>query len=142
MSKGRGSFHEIDHTADLAIHACAKSLPQLFATAGESLYSLIAESENIQARDAISVSAQGAGSEEVLHAWLCELLALFNLQGFVGKSCVVEELAHDHVRGIVYGEKLDLSRHRFRTEIKGVTYHDFKVWEEDGTWHARIVFDV
>ncbi len=142
MSKNRGSFHEIEHTADLAVEASANDLPQLFATSGESLFSLIVESKYIQARDAISVSAEGAGAEELLHAWLCELLALFNIQGFVGKSCVVEELAHDHVRGIVYGEKLDLSRHRFRTEIKGVTYHDFKVWEESGSWHARIVFDV
>jgi len=37
---------------------------------------------------------------------------------------------------------LDLSRHRFRTEIKGVTYHDFKVWQENGAWHARVIFDV
>lgn len=142
MSKSRGSFHEIEHTADLAIEASATDLPQLFATAGESLFSLIADPENIEARHEIPVSALGSGSEELLHAWLCELLAMFNIEGFVGKTCVVEELAHEHVRGIVYGEKLDLSRHGFRTEIKGVTYHDFKVWEENGSWHARIVFDV
>jgi SHS2 domain-containing protein len=40
------------------------------------------------------------------------------------------------------GEKLDLARHGFRTEIKGVTYHDFKVWQEDGEWRARVIFDV
>jgi len=37
---------------------------------------------------------------------------------------------------------LDPKRHDFHTEIKGVTYHDFKLWQEAGAWHARIIFDV
>ena len=46
------------------------------------------------------------------------------------------------VDGLVRGERLDLERHRFYTEIKGVTYHDFRVWQENGCWHARVIFDV
>jgi hypothetical protein len=33
------------------------------------------------------VSASGDGPEELLHAWLCELLAKFNIEDLVGKNC-------------------------------------------------------
>ena len=142
MSSDRGSFCEIEHTADLAIEVTAGTLAGLFATTGEALFALIADPQTIEPRDEITVTATGSGPEELLHAWLCELLAQFNLNGFIGARCDVERITTEQVEGIIKGEKLDLKRHRFYTEIKGVTYHDFKVWEEKGWWHARVIFDV
>jgi SHS2 domain-containing protein len=142
MSSDRGSFREIEHTADLGIEVTASSLAGLFSTAGEALFAFIADPKNLEAREAIAVAASGDCPEELLHAWLCELLAQFNLIGFVGARCEVEKITRERVEGIVTGEKLELKRHRFYTEIKGVTYHDFKVWQEAGAWHARVIFDV
>ena len=142
MSSDRGSFREIEHTADLGIEVTASSLAGLFSTAGEALFALIADPKNLEARETIAVTASGDGPEELLHAWLRELLARFNLNGFIGTRCEIQRLTGDRVEGIVTGEKLDLKRHRFYTEIKGVTYHDFKVWQENGSWRARIIFDV
>ncbi len=142
MNSDRGSFREIDHTADLAIEVTASNLAGLFSTAAEALFALIADPQSIEPRDQIAAAATGEGPEELLHAWLCELLAQFNLNGFVAARCEVERITAGRVDGTIQGEKLDLTRHRFYTEIKGVTYHDFKVWEENGSWHARIIFDV
>jgi len=142
MSSDRGSFREIEHTADLGIEVTASSLAGLFSTTGEALFALIADPKNLEARDAIAVAAGGDGPEELLHAWLRELLAQFNLTGFVATRCEVRKITRERVEGIVTGEKLDLKRHRFYTEIKGVTYHDFRVWEENGSWRARVIFDV
>ena len=142
MSEKRKAFREIDHTADLGIEVEATNLPRLFAAAGEAFYSLIADPTGIEPSGEISVSAKGEGWEELLHAWLCELLAQFNLKGFVGKLCEVTAIGPDHVEAKVAGETLDLKRHRFHTEIKGVTYHDFKVWQANGKWNVRVIFDV
>jgi SHS2 domain-containing protein len=142
MSSDRGSFREIEHTADLGIEVTASSLAGLFSTTGEALFALIADPKNLEARDAIAVAAGGDGPEELLHAWLRELLAQFNLTGFVAARCEVRKITRERVEGIVTGEKLDLKRHCFYTEIKGVTYHDFRVWEENGSWRARVIFDV
>jgi SHS2 domain-containing protein len=136
------SFREIEHTADLAVEMTGATFPALLAVSGEALFSLIADPENIEMRDEIPVSATGDGPEELLHAWLCEVLARFNIDGFIGKNCAIDQITADRVDGRIRGEKLDLTRHGFRTEIKGVTYHDFRVWQEDGLWHARIIFDV
>ena len=142
MANDRGTYREIEHTADLGVEITAADLPALFASAGEAIYALIADPATIEIREAIKVSATGANPEDLLHTWLCELLALFNVEGFVGKRCEITYISDGQVQGRVSGEKLDLKRHAFHTEIKGVTYHDFKVWQEAGAWHARIIFDV
>ena len=142
MAEPPATFREIEHTADLAVETTGITFPDLLAVSGEALFTLIADPENIEVRDEIVVSASGDGPEELLHAWLCELLAQFNIDGFVGKNCTIDQITAGRVDGRIRGEKLDLARHGFRTEIKGVTYHDFRVWQQDGVWHARIIFDV
>ena len=142
MNDERSSYREIEHTADLAVEVNAPDLPNLFASAGEALYSLIADPATIQNREDISVVVTEEGTEELLHEWLSELLALFNIRGFIGKRCEISWLTEREAIGKVSGERLDVARHSFRTEIKGVTYHDFKVWQDNGDWRARIIFDV
>lgn len=142
MVPDRTTFREIEHTADLGIEVEAADLAGLFSSAGEALYGLIADCEGIELKEKIAISVQGEGWEELFHAWLCELLGQFNLTGFIGKRCEVTKIEPGLVEGRLTGEGLDLKRHRFHTEIKGVTYHDFKVWEEKGGWHARVIFDV
>ena len=136
------TFREIEHTADLGIEVTAADLFSLLATAGQALYSLIADPSSIEIAEEVKVATSADTTEELLHAWLCELLALFNVQGIVGKRCVVTKITNGRVEGLVQGDKLDLNRHAFRTEIKGVTYHNFKVWQKDGLWYARVIFDV
>ena len=142
MAEKQACFHEIEHTADLGIEVTAVDMPSLFSSAAQALYALIAGTDTIEMREEVRVSAGGDGPEELLHAWLCESLALFNLRNFIGKGCDVTQVTAERVDGIIKGEKLDPTRHRFHTEIKGVTYHGFQVWQEDGLWHARVIFDV
>jgi len=136
------AVREIEHTADLAIEVTANDLPTLFSAAGQALYAFIADLATIEVREERSVSVGADSVEELLHSWLCELLAQFNLAGFIGKRCEVTQCTKEGIDGIIKGEKIDLSRHRFHTEIKGVTYHGLKVWQENSSWRARVIFDV
>ena len=133
---------EIEHTADLGIEVDGEDLSELFSVAGEALYGLLVDRRGILARESVTVAASADGWEELLHSWLCELLAQFNLNGFVGKYCEVTRLEPGRIEGLARGERLDLTRHQFRTEIKGVTYHDLRVWQDSRCWRARVIFDV
>ena len=133
---------EIEHTADLGIEVEGRDLPTLFTSAGEALYGLMVDTKGVSSKEEMMVSAAGEGWEELFHGWLRELLAQFNLHGFVGKQIEIRNVREGRVEGLVRGERLDLERHRFHTEIKGVTYHDFKVWQENDHWRARVIFDV
>lgn len=141
-SSEQGSFIEIEHTADIAIEVTSETLAGLFATSAKALFSLIADPVTIEPREEIAVSVSAGNTEDLLHAWLSELLAQFNLTGFIGSDCRINATTDKCVEGTLKGEPLDLARHRFYTEIKGVTYHDFRVWQENDSWRARIVFDV
>src|SRR5215813_12601958 len=110
MADERGTYREIEHTADVGIEVTADNLPALFASAGEALYALIADPTTIKSHETINISATGDNPEHLLHAWLCELLALFNVQGFVGKHCEIARVSDGQVQGQVSGEKLDLNR--------------------------------
>jgi SHS2 domain-containing protein len=142
MDRPPAGFREIEHTADLGFEVTGQDLAALFSAAGEALYALIADPQTVNIREEIAITASGKGPDELLHAWLCELLAVFNLKRFIGKHCAVIKLTESSVEGQIKGEKLDLSRHAFHTEIKGVTYHGFKVWNEKAKWHARVILDV
>jgi SHS2 domain-containing protein len=142
MLEVKRSVREIEHTADLGFEVEAADPADLFKLAGEAFYRLIADTAGIEPKEEIKISATAENWEELLHAWLCELLAQFNLRGFIGKQCDITTIESGRVEAIVKGEALDLKRHRFHTEIKGVTYHGFKVWQEKGMWCARVIFDV
>lgn len=142
MTEERAPFREIEHTADLGIEVEAPDLPSLFARAGEALFALIVDPEGIALTDETEVSATGEGWEELFHAWLCELLAEFNLKGFVAKGFEIVRLEPTAVGARLRGERLDLKRHRFHTEVKGVTYHGLRLWQENRAWHARVILDV
>jgi protein archease len=142
VAERQRGFHEIEHTADLGIEAEGENPAELFTAAAEGLYALIAEPAEIEAKQATSISATGDGWEDLLQAWLSELLAEFNLRGFIGKYCAITRIERDAVDATVEGEPLDLQRHRFHTEIKAVTYHDLRVWQDGGKWRARVIFDV
>ena len=89
MDEHRCQFREIEHTADLGV---SKSPPliflRLFAASGEGLVCLIADPQNIDPPSRVVVSASGDGREELLHAWLCELLANSILTGLSAKLCL------------------------------------------------------
>jgi SHS2 domain-containing protein len=46
------------------------------------------------------------------------------------------------LKALARGEIFDPSRHRFKTEIKGVTYHQVEVRQKDRGWEGRVVFDL
>ncbi len=142
MTERSGGYRQIEHTADLGMDIEAADLPGLFRSGAEALYSLIADRTGIEEREEISVVVTADGWEELFHTWLRELLAQFNLKGFIGGRCEMTSVAPGRVEGRINGETLDLKRHHFYTEIKGVTYHDFRVWQENDRWKARVIFDV
>ena len=133
---------EIEHTADLGLEVEEADLPTLFSSGGLALYGILVDINGVRPTEEVVVSARGEDREDLFHAWLCELLAVFNLRGFVGRQCDIIRLNEGEVEGLVRGERLDLKRHCFHTEIKGVTYHDFRVWNENHRWRARVIFDV
>ncbi len=136
-------FREIEHTADLGIEVEGETPQELFRRAGLALFCLLVSPEGVETREEREVAVEAEGWEDLLHDWLTRLLHLFVREGFIAKAITVTEISPRRVRARLQGEKLDLKKHAFYTEIKAVTYHQLSITcREDGLWQARVIFDV
>lgn len=134
-------FELIDHTADIGIRAYGRDEKELFANSAYGMFSLIAELDGVAESNSREVEITAADQEDLLAVWLNELLYLFEVEHIIFKGFEVLDLEERRLRAIVRGERVDLSRHRLKTQIKAATHHMLKVEKEDG-YKAEVIFDV
>ena len=144
MGKPMG-YTFIDHTADVAADLTGRTLEELFASAAQALTDTLTERSQVHTVITQSVTLEAPTLEDLLVDWLNELLYRFEVQNvlFADGSVTVEDRAGRwHLNAAVAGEPYDPARHPVRVLVKSATYHGLKVTHEQGTWGARVVFDI
>ena len=137
-----GTFESIEHTADIGIAVRATTLPDLFETAAEGMFSFLIDPMQVEIRAWRERRVEADDVEGLLVAWLNDLLVLLSAGEFVPKAFVVDEVTDRRLRGTVHGEPVDPAKHHFKLDIKAATYHMLSVSQADDGWSARIIFDV
>jgi len=135
-------YEVLDHTADLRIRVRASDLPSLFENAGHALFDIIADINTVQPARRRRLSIQGADLEELMVNWLSELHYQFEVHGLLLRRFSVLSLDDRSLRAQVQGEAYDPDRHRLKTDIKAVTYHQLEIAQVGGEWQAAIIFDI
>ena len=141
MTDDKG-YEFFEHTADVGMRASGGSLAQLFTHAAQGLVALIAEDSALRSVETRAVRLRAASVEELLHAWLSELLMWFDTDRFLPAEYALGSVSATALEGEVRGERFDPARHTYGTEVKGITRHQFRVEQHDGQWTATIIFDV
>ena len=134
-------FEIINHTADIGIIAHGTDLKGMFTNAARAMFDLITDLEKIDEIICYNIEASGENWEDLLVAWLNELLYLFDTQTVIFKRFEVTDLTCIRLKAKGYGEKIDLSRHKLKMGIKATTYHMLKI-EKDNGFKAHVLFDV
>lgn len=131
-------YEEVEHTADAAIRAFGRDLPELFANAAYGMFDLLADTEKLHPTMEREVSLEASDLEALLVDWLGELLYLREAHGEVYKEFEISTLSPTELRAVAKGGK------RFvpRMDIKAVTYHDLKIEKTKEGYVVTIVFDV
>ncbi len=135
-------YELIDHTADLGIKVHGDSLKELFENAAYSMFDIMAELDKVKVRDWIDVEIEKEKTDELLADWLRDLLYKFNGEGYLLKNFKIREIDEKGLKAKVGGEKLDLSCHPLKKEIKAVTYHQLEVKKTNKGWEAQVIFDI
>lgn len=135
-------FSFIDHTGDLGIEIFGKDPATLFQHAGEAFTYIVTDPKKVRARKSKHVSLQSERMEDLLVHWLNELIFLFDTEGLLFSRFEVESINEGHMEATVQGESYDQDRHSIKTTLKAATYHQLEVIRGDGTWKARVIFDV
>ncbi|MGH9812244.1 MAG: archease [Candidatus Acidiferrales bacterium] len=148
----------LDHPADVGFVARGHTLTELFESAAAAVLDYGWELDAVRERDQVNLRARAATLEDLLFSWLAELVYLADAEHWVFKRVHVRQLEPPHaspsegsppahkpaweIRGAAFGERFEKGRHRARTYIKAVTYHQLAVEESPTGWQATVFLDV
>ena len=140
------SVRFFDHTADVAFEATAASLDELFAEAARALLQTITDPATVRPNLHRGFELAAPDLETLLVDWLGELVYVFEVDRQLFSDAevrITEGTDGPRLAAVARGEPYDPSRHPIRVQVKAVTYHGLEVaCRPDGTWVARVVFDV
>ncbi len=129
-------------TADVGVWATGPDEAALLEGLGLALYALLSDPARVRPRTERTVRASGRDPVELVVAYLGELLALEETEGFLARRISVTTSGRP-VTSLVArleGEPFDPARHRPRTEVKAITYHDLLFDPRRGK--ARVIVDI
>ena len=151
-------YEFLDHTADVRLRIYGKDPKEVFIHAARGLFDLMAERTNVKKRQRFPVEVRAPSLEELLVAWLRELLYLSSSREVLLCEFRIQQLQTEpasslnpkrkrqsdglQLRGEVFGEKICLNRHLLKKEVKAVTYHGLSLKQQGKKWIAEVIFDV
>ena len=132
-------YEQIAHTADVGIAAYGKSMDDLFANAAAGMFSLITDLRGVRAVGEYRVKLKADTPEDLMVAWLSELLFMHETQRLLFKRFDVK-VKRSALDAKIEGEVMDRGRHHLHMVVKAVTYHMIEVNPKKGI--ARVIFDI
>ncbi|MDI6776061.1 MAG: archease [Syntrophales bacterium] len=135
-------YRVFDHTADLGVEIYGKTVEELFVNAAFAIFDLMTDLQDVKITEVRAIVTEGADWEDLLVNYLRDVLYLFNGEGLILSDYAIAEINPHHLMGEVRGEPFEPNRHRIKTEIKAVTYHQALIRENGEGWVGRVVFDV
>ena len=138
-------FELLEHTADAGVRVFGESTEELFANAAVALFSLMAPATEAANGLAKTVSLTAQKLDELLIAWLNELIALFYAELFLPAHfsvCLQEDGGTIRLSAELKGAPYVPGRDSVAMEIKAATYHGLRVAKTAGGYVAEVIFDV
>jgi protein archease len=139
------AYEFFDHTGDVGVALLGRTIDELFVSSADAFNDTITPLECIEPRRPEELSVAAPELDLLLVDFLSELLYRFDTRGWLTRHAQVEVRERDggwELEGTLIGERHDPARHPVKVLIKAVTYHGLQVVERDGTWTAKVVFDI
>lgn len=135
-------FEIMDHTADAGIIAWGDTIEEVFINAARGMFSLITDSDAVSRTTRREIRLEAPDREELLVAWLNELLYLLDTDKIIFGDFRIDTISDSSLVATALGERLDLSRHAIKTQVKAATYHMLKIAATDGRLRAQVILDI
>lgn len=135
-------YEQFSHTADIGVRVYGSSLKELFANAAFAMFDIIADIEGLKTSVTQEISLDAPDPEELLVAWLDELLYNFYTKSLIFSRFEIDELTTTRIKARAFGRPVGANRNRLKTEIKAATYSDLKIKKTADGYSVEIIFDV
>jgi SHS2 domain-containing protein len=130
---------------DAIIEAYGTTLEEAFENAAKGLSNTMIDLKTVRPKKEIKFSAKGHDLYSLLFDWLDKVLLLLVADWIAMSQFSIKIRQHNNgysIEGTVRGEPLDLDRHRYKVEIKAVTYHEMEIKQEKGRVTVRFLLDL
>ena len=140
-----GGYRYLDHVTDAYIEAYGDSMEEAFSYAAKGTINVMFKIKDIQSKSKLEFVVEGHDYSELLFNWLERILLLIAIDNKVMSDFEIKISKLDskyQLTALTMTESIDLSKHGYRTEIKGVTYHEMEVLQEGGLNKVRFILDL
>ena len=135
-------FEILEHTADIGFRARGSTRSDMYIAAALALESIALELDGVQPAQVYPLAVTGADDESLLVNWLSEVLYHVDGLRVAMSRFQIDGLSATSLRGQGWGEPLDRARHRAKLVVKGVTYHQLRIFKDKEGWCAEVYLDV
>jgi SHS2 domain-containing protein len=139
-------YRFLDHMTDAVIEAYGGSLEEAFVQGARGLVDTMLDLSTIKPVIEVRIDAQGHDLESLLFDWLDKVMLLLVADGLAMSefSVKISEPTDTNysLTAVAKGEKIDLTRHRYKVELKAITYHEMLIMREKDKVTIRFLIDL
>ncbi|HLJ68257.1 MAG TPA: archease [Chloroflexota bacterium] len=137
----------IDHTADIGVDVLAPDPAAAFVAAAQGMFDIVVGREAALSAAggtglSRSIELRADGWEDLLVAWLEELLFIYETERVVPAAIDMAEISASHLAATMQGHILDPCGPQTGLQIKAVTYHQLRAGPSKRGFEIRVIFDV
>jgi SHS2 domain-containing protein len=135
----------LEHMTDALIEVEANTLEQAFELAAKALVDVMIDVSKVDIKQELHIDVDGYDIENLLYNWLEHVMITLVSDHMALSRFNVSIYKNDEqyrLHANVYGEPLDLEKHNYKVEIKGVTYHMMSIKEIDGKYILTFLLDL
>jgi len=130
---------------DVIVEAYGNSLEVAFANSARALVNAMFELSEVIPDKEFDIYTEGHDLESLLYNWLEKVMLLILVDKIVVsdlKVIISQSNGAYLIKGIAKGEQIDLEKHHYKIEIKGVTYHEMEIKQDCKNVIIRYLLDL
>jgi SHS2 domain-containing protein len=126
----------LEHMTDAYVRCKGKTLAESFQYSAKGLVNIMYDINSIEKKQKVPLFAEGFDLENLLFDWLEKVLLLLlidkiALAEFYIDVCFKKQLNKYIIEGYGEGDYIDPYKYDLKVEIKGITYHEMKIFKEN-----------
>ena len=140
-----GVYRYLDHVTDAYVEAYGDSMEEAFSYAAKGTINIMFELKDIFGKSKFEFKVEGHDYSELLFNWIDGIILLIAVDNKVASNFELKISKLDskyQLTGHAMTESVDISKHGYRTEIKGITYHEMEILQESGINKVRFILDL
>ncbi len=135
-------WEHFPHEADMGVRGIAASKAGAFEQAAVALTAVMTDPADVASREEVAIVCEAPDDELLLVDWLNALVYEMATRRLIFREFRVH-LDGQRLTATARGEAINVARHTPAVEIKGATYTEASVsQDQDGVWRAQCVVDV